>query len=124
MLLVWILFAQQFDPGDDYQEYRDQIVIADTQAVFGDTKATPTVGVIGTIKNNSSVPWKDIRFHVEFFDLNGKRVDVAQKEQYEFYLPPHEALSFKVSVGREYPQTNYVKHSVRVASAKDARARW
>ncbi|MCI0745579.1 MAG: hypothetical protein L0Y58_09260 [Verrucomicrobia subdivision 3 bacterium] len=121
---LWIAFAQLFDRGEDYELYKDQIIITESQAAFGETKSGGTAGVVGMIKNNSPVPWEDIRFHVEFFDTAGRRVDVAQKEQYQFYLPPHGALSFKVSFGREYPQTNYVKHSIQVATAKDARARW
>jgi hypothetical protein len=113
-----------FNRGEDYEEFKDQIVITASHAAFGDTKNGPTVGVVGMIKNNSSVPWKDIRFHVEFFDANGIGADVAQKEQYGFYLPPRESLAFKVSFTREFRQTSYVKHNVRVAAAKDARAKW
>jgi hypothetical protein len=124
MLAFFSLFAKLFDRGEDYEEYKDQIVIAESNPTFGDSKNGRTVGVIGTIKNNSPIPWKDIRFHVEFFDADGRRIDAAQKEQYEFYLPPRESLSFKVSFAREYPETNYVKHSVRVVAAKDARVKW
>ena len=119
MLVLYILFLQVFDRSENYEEYKNQIIITDSQTVFGESKGGGTVGVIGTMKNSSSIPWKEIRFHVEFFDSGGKRV-----EQYDFHLPPREALSFKVSFAREYPQTNYVKHSVRIATAKDARARW
>ena len=125
LITLWIVFARAFDRGEDYQEYKDQIVITESQSVFGETKSGgATVGVIGTIRNNSVVPWEDIRFHVDFFDSNGKRVDVAQKEQYQFYLAPKEAASFKISFSREYPESNYVKHSIRVATAKDARTKW
>ena len=124
LIIIGVVFGRIFDQGEDYEDYKDQIVITASQPAFGDSKTGGTVGVVGTIRNNSSVPWKDIRFHVEFFDADGRRRDVAQKEQYAFYLPPRESLSFKVSFTREYPETNYVKHNVRVVAAKDARARW
>ena len=124
MLAFSMFIAHLLDRGESYEDYKDQIVITESQAAFGESRSGATAGVIGTIKNNSAVPWKDIQFQVEFFDASGKRVDVAQKEQHAFHLPPHGTLSFKVSFGREYPETNYVKHSVRVATAKDARARW
>jgi hypothetical protein len=124
MLVLFIGFAQLFDRGEDYQEYKDQIVINENQMVFGELKSVPTVTVIGVITNRSTVPWEDIRFNVEFTDATGKRVDAGQKEEYSFHLPPHYSLPFKVSFRREFPETNYVKHTVRVATAKDARARW
>ena len=61
---------------------------------------------------------------MDFFDADGRRADVGQKEEYSFYLPAQAATSFKISFRRECPETNYVKHSVRVLTAKDARARW
>ena len=121
-LAMAILMARLFDKGEDYQEYKDQIVITESQMAFGESKSGDTVGVIGTITNNSAVPWKEILFNVEFTDAAGKRVDVGQKEEYHFHLPPHDSLGFKVSFRREYPATNYVRHKVRVATAKDARA--
>jgi len=124
MVVFLIVIARLFDQGEDYQEYKDQILITESQIAFGEFKSGETVGVIGTITNNSAVPWKEILFNVEFTDAAGKRVDVGQKEEYQFHLPPHDSLAFKVSFRREYPVTNYVKHRVRVATAKDARARW
>jgi hypothetical protein len=79
---------------------------------------------MGTIKNTSPVPWKEIQFHVDFLDASGKRADVGEREDYNFRLPANGTSSFKVSFRREFPETNYAKHIVRVVTAKDARARW
>jgi hypothetical protein len=119
-----VVFATIFDTGDNFETYKDQIVITDSQIALGDTKSGATVAVIGTIKNTSRVSWKEIQFHVDFLDAAGKRVDVGEREDYSFRLPAGETSSFKVSFRREFPETNYVKHSVRVVAAKDVRARW
>jgi hypothetical protein len=119
-----VVFATIFDKGDDFETYKDQIVITDSQIALGDTKSGATVAVIGTIKNTSRVSWKEIQFHVDFLDAAGKRVDVGEREDYSFRLPAGEVSSFKVSFRREFPETNYVKHTVRVVAAKDVRARW
>lgn len=124
MFLVWAIFAQILDQGEEYQDYKDQIAVTESQIAFGEFKSGDTVGVMGVVTNNSVVPWKDVLFHVNFTDAAGKRVDVGQKEEYDFQLPAHDSLSFKISFRREYPASNYVKHTVRVANAKDARARW
>ena len=79
-------------------------------------KSGPTIAVMGTIKNNSPVSWKEIQFHVDFLDAAGKGADVGEREEYSSYLPANGTSSFKVSFRREFPETNYVKHSVRVVA--------
>jgi hypothetical protein len=118
------VFASIFDTGENYETYKDQIHIADSEIAFGDTKSGGTVAVIGTITNASRVSWREIQFHVDFLDAAGKRADVGEREDYSFRLPAGEASSFKVSFRREFPATNYVKPVVRVVGAKDVRARW
>jgi hypothetical protein len=95
-----------------------------SQLAFGETKLEKRVDVIGTIKNASSISWKEVQFHVDFLNATGKRIDVGHKEQYSFYLPANGTSSFKVSFTMDFPETNYAKPVVSVSTAKDARARW
>jgi hypothetical protein len=118
------LFSILFDTGENYETYKDQVVITDSQIAFGDTKSGATIAVMGTIKNTSPVSWKEIQFHADFYDASGKQADVGEREDLGFRLPANGTSSFKVSFRREFPETNYVKHSVRVVAAKDARVRW
>jgi hypothetical protein len=124
MIAMLIVFATLFDRGEDYETYRSQILITDSQIVFGDTKSGATVAVIGNITNASQISWTEIQFHVDFLDAAGKRADVGQREEYSFRLPAGQATSFKVSFRREFSETNYVTPVVRVVSAKDVKARW
>jgi hypothetical protein len=124
MVSMLVAFSAIFDKGAEYEAYRNQIVITDSQLVFGETKSGKTVDVIGTIQNTSPISWKEIQFHVDFLNATGKRIDVGHKEQYGFYLPAHGTSSFKVSLPMEFPETNYAKSVVSVSTAKDARARW
>src|SRR5260221_9373320 len=59
LAIMLIIFTTIFETGKDYDGYRDQIVVTDSQLVFGDTKSGPTVAVIGTIKNTSPISWKE-----------------------------------------------------------------
>jgi hypothetical protein len=74
---MMIVFSTFLDPGENYAPHKDQIVISDCQIALGNTKSAATVAVIGTIKNTSKVSWKDIKFHVDFFDAAGRRADVG-----------------------------------------------
>ena len=122
MITVLIVFSYIFDMGENYETYKNQILISDSQIVFGDTKSGATVAVIGTIKNSSKVSWKEIQFHVDFFDAAGRRADVGEKDDYSFRLPASETSSFKVSFRKEFPNTDYVKAVVHIVGAKDVRA--
>jgi hypothetical protein len=124
LAIMLIVVSSVFDTGENYEAYKDQIVITDSQIAFGDTKTSATVAVIGSIKNISQVPWKEIQFHVDFLNATGQRADVGEREDYTFRLPAGETSSFKVSFRREFPETNYVKPIVRIVGAKDARSRW
>ena len=122
LVAMMIVVDSFFDKGENYEIYIDQILISDSQIAFGDTKSGATVAVIGTIKNTSKVSWKEIQFHVDFFDAAGRRADVGEKDDYSFRLPASETSSFKVSFRREFPETNYVKPVVHIVGAKDVRA--
>lgn len=124
IVAMLIVFSTLFDHGENYETYQNQIIVTDSQIAFGDTKSGATVAVIGIIKNISKVSWKEVQFHVDFFDAAGKRADVGDHEDYNYSLPANETSSFKVSFRREFPETNYVKSVVRVAGAKDAKSRW
>lgn len=124
MLAMLIGFSIIFDKGKSYEAYKNQITITETQLVFGETKSSKTVDVIGIIKNTSPISWKEIHFHVDFLNEMGKRIDVADEEKYDFYLPANGTSSFKVSYRMEFPRTNYVKPVIYVSTAKDARTLW
>lgn len=124
LAIMPIVFGKIFDTGENYEGYKNQIVITDSQVAFGDTKSGATIAVMGTINNTSPVSWKEVQFHADFFNADGKRTDVGEREDSSFYLPANGTSSFKVSFRREFPETNYVKHDVRVITAKEARARW
>jgi hypothetical protein len=114
-----------FDPGALYSYAENQISILDSAIAFGHTDKTgPTVAVLGTATNSTDIPWHRVRFHVEFQDATGRRIDAGQELEWDLVLPPHAALAFKVSLRREFEMSNYVHHIVRVANAQDARSRF
>ena len=117
-------FANIFDEGENFETFKDQIAITESQLAFGETKTSDTVVVLGAVENQSATPWKEVVFQVEFFDPAGKRIDTDQKRGYTLTVPAKAKIPFKVSIQREFPKDQYAKHSVTIISAKDARARW
>lgn len=113
-----------FDPGRDFELYRDQIEIAKSEIKFGQDNNGPTVMVLGTMRNPTDVGWKEIRFEASFFDKDNKLIDATQECKYFFACPANDECEFSVSFRRQFPQEQYVSHKVRVLSARDARSRF
>ncbi|MHC4543571.1 MAG: FxLYD domain-containing protein [Planctomycetota bacterium] len=113
-----------FDKGEDFAPYRNQITIRKSELKFGETSHGPTVVVMGEIKNNSNLSWKDVQLEVRFYDNNNKLIDTDQKNKYSFVIPANDISTFKVSIPREFPEEQYANCKVRILSAKDARTMW
>jgi hypothetical protein len=124
MAISLIIFATMFDPGEEFAPYSNQIAVTNTHIAFGETKSGATIAVLGEIRNDSPVPWNDINLHAHFKDPSGRTIDVATEDKYSFHLPAHSTSQFKLSFRREFPETNYAQHTVRVLFAKDSRSRW
>jgi hypothetical protein len=113
-----------FDQGRDFQSYRDQIEVTQSEIKFGQDNCGPTVVVLGTVQNHSDVTWKDVQFAVEFFDKDKKLADADQTNKYFSVFPANDQCAFTVSFRRQFPQEQYVTGKARVVSARDARARF
>lgn len=113
-----------FDKGEDFATYRNQITISKSKLKFGETSHGPTVVVIGEMKNNSNLSWKDVQLEVRFYDNNNKLIDTDQKNKYSFEVPANDISTFKVSIPREFPEAQYASCKVRILSAKDSRTMW
>lgn len=124
VMVAGAMFQRAFDPGEDFQEYAEQIKVVQSQILFGENDCGPTVAVVGKVTNSGDFGWKDVNFQVDFFDEKGQLVDAGQEAKYQYVLPSHKEISFKVSFGREFPEQFYIAHKVRVISAKDARAKF
>jgi len=124
VIVALIAFGNIFERGEDFAAYQGQIIVTNTRVDFGETKNGSTVAVLGEIQNTSPIPWHDINFHARFTDASGRLIDVTSEDKYSFHLPANGTSSFKLTFRREFPETNYAGHAVRILSAKDARSRW
>jgi hypothetical protein len=114
-----------FAKGEPFQKYADQISITESKMEFGQDQSGPTIAVVGRVKNSSPVDWKDVRIHVEFCNSGGKLVDAGQQNEYSSSrLPANQDIAFKVSLPRQFPESEYASHKIRVFSATDCKQRF
>lgn len=121
-IAVFVPFYNMFSEGEDFTAYRNQIEIVKTEMKFGENKHGGSVAVIGTMINNSNVPWENVHLEVQFYDSEKNLIDTEQKGKYSFVVPANDSSTFKVSIAREFPEEQYDSCKVRVLSAKDKRS--
>jgi len=124
LVLNGVMMETLFKPfrqWEQFSKHADQVKIVDSKMEFGEDQSDPAVVVIGTVKNLSTVDWKDVRFQVDFFDPKGQFFDTGQQELYAWRLPAEKETDFKVSFHRQFPKEQYAKYEVRVISAVDSR---
>jgi hypothetical protein len=121
-ILITVWFHNQFSKGEPFQKYAGQITVVESKIEFGQDHNGPVVAVVGKIKNTSPVDWKEVRIHAEFFNAKDALIDVDQQSEYQSpSLPAGQEIGFKVYFPRQFPEKEYVRHKIRVISAKDAR---
>lgn len=133
-LLILIVYGfmlkmsqEMFSKGEPFSSHAALVSIITPKMVFGvdgSEQNSPTVAILGKIKNESNVPWEDIKLEAQFFDKDENLIDTTQQEKYSFMVPAQDESSFKLSFKREFPQEKYVSFKVRIISAKDERTRF
>ena len=107
--------------GRDFEACKDQVVVTESRVVCRETKSGAEVVVAGTITNRSRVSWTAVWFHADFADAAGRRTDVGQAAESPLCLPAGAATPFEISFRREFAETNYARHTIRVSAAKSVR---
>jgi len=110
-------------PFEGYALYDGQIEVIESQMLFGESKEGPVVFVVGRLRNNSDVTWKDMHVEAVFLDESGSLVNVETQWQYGRHIAPRGESAFKVRGLADLPRERYAKHKVTVTGAEDAR-RW
>lgn len=125
LTLPYVHLSRVFDRGEPFEQYRSRVMVVESEMTFGERsfiagEMNPVVAVIGTIRNDSDIPWKNVAFAVEFYDEQGNRIDVGNQVLHTLILPSHDTVSFKVQFGRDLVG-EYTNHHIVVTHAHEAR---
>jgi hypothetical protein len=134
LMILWLgvygfmgkMWQTSFSQGEPFSKYQTLLVIDEAKMAFGTNQCehnSPTVAILGTIRNDSNISWKDIRLEGQFLDKDGKMIDTAQRE-HSVMVTASNKSAFKISFKREFEQEKYVNFKVRILSAKDERTRF
>ncbi len=108
---------------DNLRTFNGEVKVVSSKMVFGKAKEGTVVCVIGRIKNESEIAWKDLQIEAQFFDQAGKLIDVAIDPKYYFAseILPHGEGAFKVRAVADFPKETYASYKINVRSATDAK---
>jgi len=123
--MVWSQrIAHRFESGANPQgleTYAGQIKVTDSRMEFGQSPEGPVVLVVGMMKNDSDIPWEDVAVVAQFYDPQGRRIDVSYDRQYLACILPHGEMAFKLRAHADLPRESYARYEVSVPFAEDTR---
>lgn len=120
-----VMMDRILSKGEPFRDYAQQITIVESKMEFGkeeDEQGRSIVAVVGRIKNASPIDWKELHLQVDFLDSKGELIDAGQESWCSPFLPANDEVAFKVSFTRQFPESQYAQHKIRVAYAVENRA--
>lgn len=123
-LLLTLAMRWPFREYERFSDHSHRVTISQSRLLFGKIGDSSRMVVVGKVSNSSPVNWKGPRFQVEFFDREGRLVDVSQQTCHLWRLPAGEESAFKVSFQQEFPNRECASYQIRLISATDARSRF
>jgi hypothetical protein len=111
-------FDTQFTQKINFADYKNKIIISDSRIEFGENSCGETVAIIGKVKNQSEIDWKDITYEVVFYDKEKHVSDTNQQNAYSFIIPANEEVPFKISMKKEFDLNKYQNYEIRILSAR------
>jgi hypothetical protein len=125
LLIIGVALGQLSDRGEPFARHQDKVTIISSKMHLQESEEGPTACVIGEVRNDSEIDWKEMRFEVQFFDEAGELGDVARRSQspYEPPVAAHSTAGFKLTTPLDFARERYTSHKVFVRYARDARAR-
>lgn len=109
---------------EDFSPHRPQVAVVDSRIQYSREANCPGVSVVGRVRNESEIPWKELLIEVRYFDQSGVLIDAHSDRQYAMLVPAHGEAAFVIRSRAEKPEADYVKYEVEVKGARDARSRF
>jgi hypothetical protein len=115
------VISRATNPGRDFQLFRDQIVVIDSNRSFNQFTNALYLTVVGTISNMSAYSWKEVELESQYFDSSGRLIDTRSDLDSRATILPQGTRSFRIRAIAAQPESAYAEHKVLVRAAKDAR---
>jgi hypothetical protein len=120
---ILALMARSFRT-DDFGPYRDKLTVGATTMSYSAAKEKcgSILTVVGTIRNDSDLGWRDVYLEARFFNAAGAMIDTLNDKSYDVFVPAHAEAAFRVHGLAARPEGEYASHKVFVRSARSDRS--
>jgi len=110
-------------PPEDFTKHAHELSVAESRMDLWELDGALHLSIVGKLKNDSSLPWQDAELECQFYDAEGRLVDVMQAE-HSGTVPARGEAFFSLSLDPDLPREAYAQHKVVLRFARDARSRW
>jgi hypothetical protein len=112
------------EPKHDFAQYQDQVTVVESETSFHVVDSNLMVAVVGVITNQSPFGWKELGMEAQFFNGDGKLIDVIQEEgEYNgFEIQPRSEAAFRIDRRAIRKEQEYKSTRVFVRTGKDISA--
>jgi hypothetical protein len=117
MFATWRYFM--FPQGAEFQAHRQDVVFAGHNLTFGNEKDREYFAVVGTIKNNSDIAWRDIYVEARFLDAKSELIDAYSSNLRDVIVQPKSEAAFRLTGYTSRPSKEYSKVTLKITSAKE-----
>ena len=121
LMLMLSPVMSEFEKGAPFADYHDQLRVVGSAMFTGYREGDPVIAVVGTLRNDTEVPWWALSLEVQFMDHDGKLVDVIREHLGWRTLLPAGQLAFRADMVAELPLGKYAAYEVFVRSGLEAR---
>jgi hypothetical protein len=120
-----VLIASKFDsmvnPRPYFDEQPQSLKLTQSHMNWVHLTNGEWIYLVGTITNQSEVPWKNIELNYRFFDASGVLIDAGSTDAGCYVLPKDEA-AFRIQIRTRQPTNEYRSFKLSISSARSARS--
>jgi len=117
-LMIPLMRYALFPSGNDFDDYRDKLQFASQSLTFTRDRERDLVVVVGTIKNDSDVTWRNLYVEARFLDIKGEMIDSQSYGLSDVIVRAKSNSAFRISAYAVHPIKEYARVVLTITSAK------
>ena len=120
LVAMWAAFRFfMFPSGKDFQDHRADLVFASQSMTFRKEKEREYFAVVGTIRNNSDVTWRDPYIDARFLNSKNEMIDTYSSQLRDVIVRPRTDAAFRLTGYTARPNSEYSRVVLTITSAKE-----
>lgn len=124
IIVIMTLFTIKFDgtinPRPYFDEQPQSLKLTASHMNWVHFTNEERIYLLGTITNQSEVPWKDVELNYCFFDGSGNLIEAGNAST-GCNILPHDEAAFRISVRTLQPTNEYQSFKLSISSARSSR---